>query len=66
MDIHEKYVVYEMNKVMSSDRHLALEEVTFKGSRSNSFETIADAIKALDEDKKHYQSYLIIKQVYIN
>jgi hypothetical protein len=66
MDIRVKYVVYELNRVMGSERHLALEKVEFRGITSNWFETEEDAIKALVEDKKTYEDYVIIKQVYIN
>jgi hypothetical protein len=66
MDIRVKYVVYELNRVMGSERHLALEKVEFRGITSNWFETEEDAIKALVEDKKTYEDYVILKQVYIN
>jgi len=66
MDIRVKYVVYELNRVMGSDKHLALEKVEFRGITSNWFETEEDAIKALVEDKKTYEDYVILKQVYIN
>jgi hypothetical protein len=66
MDIRVKYVVYELNRVMGSDKHLALEKVEFRGITSNWFETEEDAIKALVEDKKTYEHYVILKQVYIN
>jgi hypothetical protein len=66
MDISVKYVVYELNRVMGSERHLALEKVEFRGITSNWFETEEEAIKALVEDKKTYEDYVILKQVYIN
>jgi hypothetical protein len=66
MDIRVRYVVYELNRIMGSERHLALEEVKFSGITSNWFETEEDAVKALVEDKKMYEDYVILKQVYIN
>lgn len=66
MDISKKYVVYELNNVMGSERHKALEKVEFKGFRSNSFESEEEAIEALVEDDKTYEDYVILKQVYIN
>jgi hypothetical protein len=66
MEIHVKYVVYELNRVMGSEKHLSLGEVAFKGWKSNYFETEEDAIKALVEDEKTYEDYVILKQVYIN
>ena len=66
MDVRVKYVVYELNRVMGSEKHLALEQITFKGWRSNYFDTEEDAIKALVEDEKTYEDYVILKQVYIN
>lgn len=66
MDVRVKYVVYELNRVMGSERHLALEKVEFRGITSNWFETEEDAIKALVEDEKTYEDYVILKQVYIN
>ena len=66
MDVRVKYVVYELNRVMGSEKHLALEKVEFRGITSNWFETEEDAIKALVEDKKMYEDYVILKQVYIN
>jgi hypothetical protein len=65
MDIRVKYVVYELNRVMGSERHLALGEVEFRGITSNGFETEEEAIQALVEDKKTYEDYVILKQVYI-
>jgi len=66
MDIRVKYVVYELNRVMGSDKHLALEKVEFRGITSNWFETEEEAIQALVEDEKTYEDYVILKQVYIN
>ena len=65
MDVQIKYVVYELNRVMGSEKHLALEQVDFKGLTSNWFETEEDAIRALVENEKTYEDYVILKQVYI-
>jgi hypothetical protein len=62
----EKYVVYRLNEVMNSDKHLALEEISFKNWRiTNSFDSEKEAIQALIEDEKIYCHYIILKQVYI-
>ena len=63
MEIVEKYVVYELNRVMGSEKHLALEKVEFKGWVSNNFDTEGDAIQALINDEKHYVDFVILKQV---
>lgn len=65
MEIVEKYKVYELNNVMGSSRHKALEEVEFKGWKSNSFDTEKEAIEALLEDEKTYEDYIILKTVFI-
>ncbi len=66
MDIVKKYVVYKLNDVMGSDKHLALEQVKFKGWVSNYFDTEEEAIQALIDDEKHYQDYVILRQVRIS
>lgn len=65
MDITKEYVVYELNRVMGSEKHLALEKVEFKGWKSNSFETEEEAIQALVDDEKYYEDYIILKVVSI-
>ena len=65
MDIVKKYVVYELNRVMGSEKHLALEKVEFKGYISNNFDTEEEAIQALIDDEKYYEDYVILKQVYL-
>ncbi len=65
MNIVKKYVVYELNRVMGSERHLALEKVEFKGWVSNNFDTEEEAIQALINDEKHYEDYVILKQVFL-
>lgn len=66
MDIHKKFVVYELNNVMGSEKHKALEKVEFKGWKQNSFDTEDEAIQALIDDKKTHENYIILKQIYIN
>lgn len=66
MTVNKKYVVYELNRVLGSERHLALEKVEFKGWVFNNFDTEEEAIQALINDEKHYEDYIILKQVYIN
>jgi hypothetical protein len=65
MGIVKKYVVYELNRVMGSEKHLALEKLEFKGWVSNNFDTEEEAIQALINDEKHYDDYVILKQVFI-
>ncbi len=66
MDIHKKFVVYELNNVMGSENHKALQKVEFKGWKQNSFDTEDEAIKALIDDEKTYEDYVILMQIYIN
>ena len=66
MSTQIKYVVYEFNRVMGSEKHLALQEVEFAGwLNSNLFDTEEEAIQALIENKKTYEDYVILKQVRI-
>ena len=62
MDIHKKFVVYELNNVMGSEKHKALEKVEFKGWVSNNFDTEEEAIQAFIDDEKTYEDYIILKQ----
>ena len=48
MEIVKKYKVYELNNIMGSSKHKALEEVEFKGWKSNSFDTEEEAVQARD------------------
>lgn len=66
MTIVKKYVVYELNNVMGSERHKALEKVDFKGWKSNNFDTEEEAIQALVDDEKTYEDYVILRQVYLS
>ena len=60
-----KYKVYELNNVMGSSKHKALEEVNFQGWQSNNFDTEEEAINALIEDGKTFEDFVILKTVYI-
>jgi len=66
MNIHKRYVVYELNSVLGSEKYKALEKVEFKGWKPNNFESEEDAIQALVEDGKTYEEFVILRQVYIN
>lgn len=61
MEIIKEYKVYELNNVMGSE----LEEVEFKGFKSNSFKSEEDAIQAILDDEKTYEDYVILKSVYM-
>ncbi len=66
MEVDIEYVVYELNRVMGSERHLALEKIEFRdGLFTNGFDTEEEAIKALIKDKRHFEDYVILKQVFI-
>lgn len=65
MEIHKSFVDYELNNVMGSEKHKALEKVEFNGWKSNNFDTEEDAIKALIEDGKTWGDYVILKHVHI-
>jgi hypothetical protein len=65
MEIVKKYVVYELNRVIGSEKHLTLEKLEFKGWVSNKFDTEEEAIQALINDEKHYNDYVILKQVFL-
>lgn len=65
MEINKKFVIYELNNVMGSEKHKALEKVRFKGRKHNSFDSEEAAIQALIEDDKTYEDYVILKTVYI-
>jgi hypothetical protein len=65
MEIRKKYVVYELNNVMGSEKHKALQKVEFLGWKTNSFDTEDEAIQALIDDTKTYEDFIILKEVYI-
>lgn len=66
MNIYERYVVYKLNKVADSSKHLALEELRFgKWGITNAFHTEKEAIEALVEDAQHYEDFVILKQVHL-
>lgn len=66
MDVHKRYVIYEFNMVMGSAKHLALQKVELKGYDNNDFETEDLAIQYLIDKKMTMETYLIIRNVYIN
>lgn len=65
MGVSKKYVVYELNRVMESEKHQALERVEFRGFQSNRFDTEEDAIKALVKEKRTYIDFIIVPQICI-
>jgi len=66
MDVVNRYVVYELDYVMGNESCKLLKRVEFKGWLvSNCFNTEEDAIQALIDDKKFYQKYVILKQIFI-
>ena len=65
MNANKKYVIYELNNVMDSQRHKALEKVELSGFKSNSFETEEEAIQALIDEEKKYEDFVILTNVFI-
>ena len=65
MNANKKYVIYRLNNVMDSQRHKALEKVELSGFKSNSFETEEEAIQALIDEKKTYEDFVILTNVFI-
>lgn len=65
METHIKYKVYTHNTVMQSEKHLALEEVKFKGWRGKGFDTEEEAIEAIKEEGRTYEEFIILKTVRI-
>ena len=65
LSVSKKYVVYRFNKVMDSDKYMALESVKFKGMKSNCFDTEEEAIQALIDEGRSYVDFVILKQVFI-
>ena len=61
MDVSKYFVVYELNNVLNSEKHKALEKVEFKGYVTNDFETEEDAIQALIEDRRTHEDFIIVK-----
>lgn len=64
MEATKKYVVYELNRVMGSESHMALKEVKFPKTL-NAFDSEEEAIQALIENKMTWVHYLIIPRIYI-
>ena len=65
MDVRKKYVVYQLNEVMGSKEHKALEKIDFKGWKLNSFDTEDEAVQAMIDDGKTYQDFIIVREFYI-
>jgi|TARA_B110000967_G_scaffold175774_1_gene188780 hypothetical protein len=65
MEVNKKYVIYELNNIMDSERQKSLEKVVFDGFESNSFDTEDEAIDVLIRDQKVYQDFVILREVYI-
>lgn len=63
METNISFVVYEFNRVMGQETHLALMPVKLKCS--NGFETEQDAVNALIENEKVFENYVILKTVYL-
>jgi hypothetical protein len=57
MEAKKYFVVYELNRVMGSEKHLALEKVEFNGFVSNSFGTEEQAVQALKNSGMTTLSY---------
>ena len=65
VNVSKKYVVYELNKVMNSKMHMALEKVEFTGMTNNSFDTEEEAIQALINEGRSFVDFVILKHVFI-
>lgn len=74
MKVSTKYIVYELyelplnyNNIYShfEDDYKAIKETKFKGGIHKHFDTEEEAIQALIDEKKTYETYLIHKQIYI-
>jgi len=63
LEIKVKYQVYELNQIMNSEKHLALERVNFQGFVSNWFDTEQEAIDALVKDGRTYEDFVILKTI---
>ncbi len=63
MEIIKKFVIYELNNVMGNERHKALEKINL--NVVNDFNTEEEAIQALIDDEKKYETYIILMEVYI-
>jgi hypothetical protein len=64
MTVNKTYVIYKLNNILNSDSHQALEKVRL--IISNSFDTEDEAIQFLIDQKKTYQDYLILREVFIS
>lgn len=61
MRIITRYRIYELNKIMGSDKHLALEKVSVDWD--SAFDSEELALKALIDNEKTNEEYLILKTV---
>jgi len=59
IDVNKKYVVYELNSILGSEKHQSLCKVEFDGWVTNAFESEEKAIEQLIIDKKTYTEYVI-------
>lgn len=66
LEVKEKYVAYDMNRVMGNEKYLALEKIQFDGFIQNNFKTEKEAIQALINDDKIGNWYVILKEIYIS
>jgi len=60
-----KFRVYELNRVMGSEKHMALELVYFPGYTVNNFDSEVEAYDALVEHELFNEDYVILKTVHI-
>jgi hypothetical protein len=65
MEVRKKYVIYELNNIMDSERQKSLEKIVFDGFESNSFDTEDEAMEVLLRNHKVYQNFVILREVYI-
>lgn len=65
MNIKEYYKVYTLNPLLGNRENLSLEEVQFKGSQSNHFNSEKEAVETMIKDEMCWQDYVILKHVYI-
>ncbi len=66
MNVHKKYVVFELSPLMGSDTYNSLVRTQFKGWLQNSFDSEEEAVQALIDNEMEYQKYYILKEILIN
>ena len=64
MKISKKYIVYELNGIMGTQK-MALSQTVFKGIVSNSFDSEEEAIEAIEKNGRTYIEFLIIPRIYM-